>query len=71
MKSINNYWSFHGGVFFDSSMIVIGLILYIGQSYDTFKEYRLVSTNDHSIKCTNKNLSGLESQWIKLRTTLF
>lgn len=71
MKSIKNYWSFHGGVFFDSSMIVIGLILYIGQSYTTFEEYQLVSTNDHSIKCTNKILGGLESQWLKLLTSLF
>lgn len=71
MKSKKNYWCFHGGIFFDSTMIVIGLIFYIGQDYSSYEEYQRLSPIDHSKKCTDRILGGLENQWIKLRTSMF
>jgi len=66
-----NYWSFYGGVFFDSSMSIIGLILYIGEGYKDYSEFISISSLEHSERCTNHILSGLYKQMDKLRQSIF
>ncbi|MBU1094533.1 MAG: hypothetical protein KKH01_08730 [Firmicutes bacterium] len=70
-KTSNNYWSFYGGVFFDSSMSIIGLILYIGEGYKNYSEYISISILEHSERCTNHILSGLYNQMEKLQLSIF
>jgi hypothetical protein len=70
-KGSKNYWSFYDGVFFDSSMSIIGLVLYIGEGCIDYSEYKSISILEHSERCTNHILSGLYNQIDKLQLSIF